>query len=152
MNTTKYKTLNIILAEDDMDDLDFFTDIVGKNKPGVKIEHVPDGVRLMELLGNILPDILFLDLDMPYKNGLQCLIEIRQNPKLEKLPVVVFSSTTRHANIQTAYEMGAHLFLIKSSDYPEYALSLKAVLELDWNAPEIIKDQYCVNGRYTAFS
>jgi DNA-binding NarL/FixJ family response regulator len=89
---------------------------------------------------------------MPYKNGLQGLVEIRSNEKLRDLPVVVFSSTTRPANIQTAYEMGAHLFLIKEASFSAYASSLKAILKLDWSSPSVIKEQYCINGRYAAFS
>ena len=89
---------------------------------------------------------------MPYKNGLECLIEMKIDPLLDKIPAVVFSSTTRPSNIQTAYEMGAHLFFIKPPIYSEYLSSLKAILKLNWAEPDAVKEQYCINGRYAAFS
>lgn len=143
---------NVILADDDADDLLIFEEMLRAIDPSVKLEVVTDGQELLHLLQNIYPDLLFLDLDMPVKNGLECLVEIRGNERLKNLPVVVFSSTTRPANIQTAYEMGAHLFLIKSPSYQEHLAAVKAILALDWSEPEEIKNQYCVNGRYTAFS
>lgn len=142
---------NIIFCEDDEDDRLLFKDVLHDFNSELKVEFVSHGLRLMELLKQYLPDLVFLDLEMPFKNGLECLLEIRRSPALEKLPVIVFSSTTRQSNIQTAYDMGAHLFLIKSSTFSEYTSSIRAVLQLDWSKPDAIKEQYCVNGRYTAF-
>jgi len=152
MATNQLPVHNIILAEDDEDDKYIFADALREINPGIKVEYVSDGNQLMALLENFLPDLLFLDLDMPHKNGLQCLVEIRGNEKLEHLPTVVFSSTTRPANIQTAYEMGAHLFLIKSSNFNDYKAALQSIMRLPWKTPEVIRKQYCINGRYTAFS
>lgn len=143
---------SVILAEDDQDDSYIFQDALNELKAEIKLQMVSDGKELMSLLSQYVPDLLFLDLDMPYKNGLECLVELRNNPALRDLPVVAFSSTTRPANIQTAYDMGAHLFLIKSAVYLEYKAALKAILELDWSRPQAIKEQYCVNNRYTVFS
>ena len=143
---------HIMFAEDDEDDRLFFEDVIRNYNPSIRIDFVSNGLQLMEILPNFLPDLLFLDLEMPYKNGLECLLDIRNNNRLNHLPVIVFSSTTRQANIQTAYEVGAHLFLIKSPTYSEYAGSIKAALDLDWTKPDYIKDQYCVNGRFTSFS
>jgi CheY-like chemotaxis protein len=143
---------SIILADDDDDDREVFRDVIGEINPAIKVEIVANGLQLMELLQHFAPDLLFLDLEMPYKNGLECLVEIRSSPALQYLPTVVFSSTTRPANIQTAYEMGAHLFLIKEVSFHEYTSGLRSILQLNWNDPAAIKEQYCVNNRYVAFS
>jgi CheY-like chemotaxis protein len=142
---------SILLADDDEDDALVFTETVRAIDPAIRLEHVIDGLKLMQLLVHYYPDILFIDLDMPRKNGLECLLEIRNNPGLAKLPVVVFSSTTRPANIQTAYEMGADLYLIKTSQIKDYVSAVRAILRLNWENPEAIKKQYCINGRYAAF-
>jgi CheY-like chemotaxis protein len=76
---------------------------------------------------------------------------MKSDPQLERIPVVVFSSTTKPSNIQTAYEMGAHLFFVKPPVYSDYLSSIKAIFHLNWNEPEAVREQYCVNGRYTAF-
>jgi len=152
-NPSLTKTItNIVLAEDDIDDQNIFQIALQEIDPSVQVQFVANGKELLQLLQNYRPDIIFRDLEMPYKNGLECLIEIRDNPKLTTLPVVVFSSTTKPANIQTAYEMGAHLFFIKPPIYSDYLSSIKAIFKLNWNDPEAVREQYCVNGRYTAFS
>jgi len=143
---------NIILAEDDVDDQNIFHIALQEIDSTVQTQFVSNGKELLQLLQNTTPDLLFLDLEMPYKNGLECLIEIRNNPKLEKIPVIVFSSTTKPSNIQTAYEMGAHLFFIKPPIYSDYLSSIKAIFNLNWDQPEEVRTQYCVNGRYTAFN
>lgn len=143
---------NIILAEDDIDDQNIFQIALQEIDPSIQTQFVSNGKELLNLLQSHKPDLLFLDLDMPYKNGLECLIEIRSNPVLEKIPVIVFSSTTKPSNIQTAYEMGAHLFFIKPPIYTDYLSSIKAIFKLNWDMPEAVREQYCVNGRYTAFN
>jgi CheY-like chemotaxis protein len=152
-NPTGVKTItSIILAEDDIDDQNIFQIALQEIDSSIQTQFVSNGRELLNLLQNHKPDLLFLDLDMPYKNGLECLIEIRNDPKLEKIPVIVFSSTTKPSNIQTAYEMGAHLFFIKPPIYTDYLSSIKAIFKLDWDVPETVREQYCINGRYTAFN
>jgi len=151
MGTEKRIINSIVLADDDEDDALVFSETVRGINPAIRLEHVADGIKLMQLLQHYYPDILFIDLDMPRKNGLECLVEIRNNTILTKLPVIVFSSTTRPANIQTAYEMGADLYLIKTSQIKDYVSAIRTVLQLNWQHPEAIKKQYCINGRYAAF-
>jgi CheY-like chemotaxis protein len=143
---------DIVLAEDDIDDQNIFQIALQEINPAIQTKFVSNGRELSSLLQTHKPDLLFLDLEMPYKNGLECLVDIRSSPELEMVPVVVFSSTTRPSNIQTAYEMGAHLFFIKPPIYSDYLNSIKAIFKLNWSEPESIKKQYCINGRYTAFS
>lgn len=142
---------HIILAEDDIDDQNIFQIALQEIDSTISTEFVSNGKELLNLLQTSKPDLLFLDLDMPYKNGLECLIEMKNEPELEKIPVIVFSSTTKPSNIQTAYEMGAHLFFIKPPVYTDYLSSIKAIFKLNWNDPDSVREQYCVNGRYTAF-
>ena len=142
----------VILADDDIDDIDIFKEAISAIDGNIKLEVVKNGKELMSLLRHMLPDLLFLDLEMPQKNGLECLVEIRGDEKLKDIPTIVFSSTTRQSNIQTAYEMGGHLFLVKSPVYSELTAAIKAVVLLEWSDPEAIKNQYCINNRYAAFS
>jgi CheY-like chemotaxis protein len=142
----------VVFAEDDEDDQLYFREVFREINADIQIVFVTDGNQLLQLLRNFLPDIVFLDLEMPYKNGLECLVELRRNLSSVNLPVVVFSSTMRPANIQTAYEMGAHLFLHKSSRYSEYSDCLKEILSMDWDHPEKIRDNYCNQMVYHAFN
>jgi CheY-like chemotaxis protein len=142
---------SVLLADDDRDDHYFFREVLQDINTTFRFDVVDDGGELLLLLQHYVPDILFLDLEMPVKNGLECLREIRENPSTKDLPVVVFSSTTRSVNIDTAYDIGADLFFIKPSTFSDLKSSLTALLALEWQNPKRVKEQYCVNGRYTAF-
>ena len=81
---------NIILAEDDIDDQNIFQIALQEIDSSIQTQFVSNGKELLHLLQTHKPDILFLDLEMPYKNGLECLLEIKNDPRLEKIPVIVF--------------------------------------------------------------
>ena len=142
---------SIFIADDDSDDMEFFKEAMNTINASIHIEYMQNGVALTHMLSSYLPDLLFLDLDMPAKNGLQCLKEIRSNPVTSSLPVIVFSSTNRPANIDTAYDMGAHLFFIKPSNYNEWVRSIDAILKLNWSQPERVKERFCIDGECHAF-
>jgi len=143
---------SIVFAEDDEDDQFYFREAFHEINKDIQVHFVSDGNQLMQLLKNFLPDLIFLDLEMPYKNGLECLVELRNNPLLNKLPVIVLSSTMRPANIQTSYEMGANLFIHKSSRYPEYSNCLKQIISMDWNYPELVREQHCTDMVFRSFN
>ena len=90
MTKEESKIRNIIFCEDDEDDRNFFSDVMKEYDSALKVELVSNGVRLMQHLQHFAPDLLFLDLEMPFKNGLECLVEIRANTVLENLPVLFF--------------------------------------------------------------
>jgi len=141
----------IFIADDDTDDLLLFSDALERIDPAIKLENVRNGIELLSLLSHIKPDLLFLDLEMPGKNGLECMVEIRKAPQYINLPIVVFSSTSRPANIDTAYEMGADLFFVKPANYNDLVNSISSILKLDWSEPARIKENYLVNGHYVPF-
>jgi CheY-like chemotaxis protein len=112
----KLKQLHILLADDDTDDCLFFKEAVSELAEPVNFSAVHDGEQLMQLLMNEtgkLPDILFLDLNMPRKNGLECLTEIKQNKKLRDLPVVIFSTSSSHDNMSILFKTGADVYIRK---------------------------------------
>ena len=110
--------LQILLADDDADDHFLFDKIVNTLPLDIQITTVLDGEKLMKYLyKNIehLPDILFLDYNMPRRNGSECLLEIKQNPLLKDIPVIIYS-TYFHENIaKVLYESGAYYYVRKTS-------------------------------------
>jgi CheY-like chemotaxis protein len=146
------KLHSIIVADDDIDDRLFLEDVLREVAPTKSVSSVKDGQELLSLFTHFVPDLLFLDLEMPRKNGLECLKEMRNNPVTQDLPVVVFSSTNREYNIDVAYEMGAHLFFSKPSSYEDLKQAVQAILALDWSQPTAIKQQFYVDGSYIPFT
>lgn len=146
INRTRIQT--IIIADDDSDDELLFRHALSEVEPTIKLEATKDGNELLSLLQNFKPDMLFLDLDMPAKNGLECLKAIRSNAVYTDLPIIVFSSTSRKSNIDVAYEMGANLFFIKPSFYKDLVATLQLILQLNWSEPTRIKEKFFQNGTY----
>ena len=114
------KQLYILLADDDTDDCLFFKEALEGMPVSTQFTAVHDGEQLMQLLTNKtikLPDLLFLDLNMPRKNGFECLTEIKQHEKLKALPVVIFSTSFEQEVVNLLYNNGAHFFIRKPSEF-----------------------------------
>lgn len=118
--------MNILLAEDDKDDIYLFKKALKELDISVNLTTVKDGEELMKYLSenlNQLPNILFLDLNMPRKNGFECLIEISENEKLKDLSVIIFSTTfPREKNselgrISDLFKLKARVFIRKPNDF-----------------------------------
>ena len=117
------KPLNILLADDDTDDCIFFKEAVEELLLSTHLTAVNDGEQLMQLLTNEtneLPDVLFLDLNMPRKNGFECLSEIKGNQKLRQLPVIIFSTSFEQEVVNLLYKNGAQYFIRKPSEFSQF--------------------------------
>ena len=125
----------IILAEDDDDDSQFFEEALESYSDAPVLIRAKDGVELTDLLHDTaqLPDLIFLDLNMPRKNGAQCLQEIREQKAFEHLPVIVLSTSSSIDIIDSMYDSGANLYVEKPSDIRLWKSVIKMVLEMDWN-------------------
>ena len=143
---------NIWLADDDKDDRDIFEDAVKQILPNVSITTISGGGELMGLLSaGKVPDILFLDINMPCKNGFDCLKEIRNARQFLKLPIVIFSSSHNHKDIDTSYGYGANLFYSKPSSFSDLIAGLSNLLVMDWSDPYTITSNHYVNHKFIAF-
>ena len=119
------KPLNILLADDDTDDCSFFENALRDIPIATKLTIVRDGEQLMDYLSNNsehMPDVLYLDLSMPRKNGFDCLTEIKEGEKLKDMIVVVFSTSFprdmiyEDNMIKLLMKIGAHDYIRKSGD------------------------------------
>jgi len=114
------RALNILLADDDKDDCIFFNEVLEELPLNTNLTTVFDGEQLMHLLqksSSPLPDVLFLDLNMPRKNGHACLVEIKRSENLKALPVVVYSTSFDEDMADQLYENGAHHYICKPGDF-----------------------------------
>lgn len=128
------KELHVMLADDDEDDRNFFQEAVTESVPNVKITTVSDGDRLIEKLLSLeaLPQVVFLDLNMPVKNGWECLREIRSNEKLKQLPVVIYSTSSNREHIEETYRIGASFYIRKPDSYKDLKQLTRKVFSLEW--------------------
>lgn len=135
---------NLLLADDDEDDCIFFREAIDELSLPVKLVTVNDGVELMGFLeintADNLPDILFLDLNMPRKNGYECLAEIKAIEELKELPVIIFSTSLDIEIVNTMYDKGALYYIRKPGDFSKLKQvignALKVTSENNFKKPE----------------
>jgi CheY-like chemotaxis protein len=136
-NIIQQHQINILLAEDDREDRVFFYKALQEIPIATNLSIVKDGARLMQLLDDNtgpLPDILFLDLSMPYKTGFECLAEIKENEKLKELPVVMLTASfTRGIELEnnlknTLAGMGAQDYIRKTGNFEQLKQALEQTL------------------------
>src|SRR5688500_7807458 len=109
--------IHVLLADDDSDDRYFFEKVLTELPIATHLITVEDGEELVAYLSENsgkLPDVLFLDLNMPRKNGLECLSEIKQNEKLKRLPVIIYSTSMNENVADILYNNGAYYYVRKT--------------------------------------
>lgn len=112
----------ILIADDDEDDRMLAQDALKVSGSHATLEFVSDGVELLEYLrpavatqsGVPIPDLLLLDLNMPRLDGRAALLEIKRDPKLRKLPVVVLTTSNSPVDIDASYASGANSYITKA--------------------------------------
>jgi CheY-like chemotaxis protein len=104
-----------LLVDDDEDDREIFCLALAEADPTVKCIQAKDGREALNLLKDksFVPDYIFLDLNMPLVNGKECLTEIRKQPHLNRVQVIIFSTSSSDRDIQETKQLGASAFIKK---------------------------------------
>lgn len=129
----KTHLMHLLLADDDEDDRELFEEALNLIPLVTQLTAVENGIELMAQLNEKhenLPDVLFLDLNMPIKTGLQCLEEIRKNPYWQDLPIVILSTAFDPAEIHRIYKLGAQYYIQKPASFKELVRMIAKILFL----------------------
>jgi len=131
----------ILLVEDNEDDAFFMQRALRQAGIEHQLQIIPDGQQALDYLGGTgkyadrnaypLPSIVFLDIKLPYKSGLEVLGWIRQQPDFEKLIVIVLTSSSEPIDLKRAYQLGANSFVVKPPT-SEQLLELASAFKLWW--------------------
>ena len=121
----------ILLVDDDEDDQEIFFTALQKVAPAVVCEMLNSACSALERLknGQVSPDIIFLDLNMPIMNGQQFLAEIKKDAGLKDIPVVVISTSSHPQTIQLAKDTGAKDFITKPDKFDDLVKILVSLLD-----------------------
>jgi CheY-like chemotaxis protein len=125
---------SLFLADDDIDDRMLFEDALNEIYTGVDLVMATDGQELMEKLQQrlpLLPSVVFLDINMPRKNGFQCLQEMRERTLLQDIPVVIISTSNEERIIEKSYSEGANYYICKPNSFEKLKQAIHDVLSLD---------------------
>jgi len=126
---------SIFLADDDADDCMLFEDALREVSNSTALITANDGVELINLIETTVPpppDVIFLDLNMPRKNGFECLEQIRSTKAWENIPVVIFSTSGQEEMVRKVHQQGANFFIRKPGSFPKLKQAIKQVLDIDW--------------------
>lgn len=131
----------ITLADDDEDDRLFFTDAFDELKINTIVNTVNDGKELLNYLNDpetILPNIIFLDLNMPILNGVDCLEIIKKNSAFKDIAIAIYSTSSSEKDIENTFVLGANIYIKKPSNFNDLKKILSDVVVTNW--------QYHTNG------
>ena len=123
-------TLDILYAEDDGEDFSLFLDAVQENGFSFNIQRVNDGQELVDFFAETtskLPKLIISDLNMPKKNGLEAVREIRRKSLLFKIPIIIFSNSKSPEEVRLSYDLGVNSFIQKPLSYQEHLQCIKNI-------------------------
>lgn len=137
----KIEPINILIADDDEEDRFLAINALEENRIKNNIFTVKDGEDLMEFLRNLgkysdktqypLPDLILLDLNMPRKNGMEALLDIRGDENLKHIPVVILTTSKEEEDILKTYRLGVNSFITKPVSFEGLVDVMKA-LKIYW--------------------
>ena len=125
---TNTLAMNILLADDNQGDCLLFKDALDEIDIKTSLTVSNNGKQMMKALDGSHPDVIFLDINMPCKNGYECLEDIKNNPVLTDIPVVVMSTSNSPESISMAFQKGATTYICKPDSFAKLVLKLEQVL------------------------
>jgi CheY-like chemotaxis protein len=133
-NAARGEPIEILLVEDSPDDADLTVDALRDGRVRNRVTVIEDGVEAMAYLRRegpyanaVRPDLILLDLNLPRKNGREVLAEVKQDPDLRRIPVVVMTSSDDEKDILTAYNLYVNCYVTKPVDLNQFIGVVKSI-------------------------
>lgn len=131
------RLIKVLLAEDNPGDTALVTEAFRASKRKVWLVSLKNGDEVMDHLRaeggyspSHRPDLILLDLSLPRKNGFDILAELKADPSLRDIPVVILTNSRSEADVRQAYEIGANYYLIKPANFDEFRSAIQKVEEI----------------------
>jgi len=128
------KEIDILLVEDNPGDVRLTQEVIKDSKLRNSLRVITDGREAMKFLkkegvyaDSAMPDIILLDLNLPFKNGKEILAEIKQDPALKDIPVAVLTHSEVEADILKAQELNASCYLVKPVDIEQFIMVVRSI-------------------------
>jgi len=116
------KALSFLLVDDDSDDTSLFKEVLEEVNSSIIFNSAEDGQQAIQFLKsrtNELPDVIFLDLNMPKMGGKECLTQIKKDEHLHKIPVIMYTTSSQSKDIEETMQKGAICFITKPTNIKE---------------------------------
>jgi CheY-like chemotaxis protein len=130
-------SITILMADDDADDRQLAREALQESRLGNDLRFAENGIELLDYLhrrGKFAPPadaprpgLILLDLNMPKKDGREALAEIKADPALRRIPVVIMTTSKAEEDILRSYDLGANSFISKPVTFPELVEVIKVL-------------------------
>ncbi|KQS53496.1 MULTISPECIES: response regulator [Flavobacterium] len=127
--------INIVLADDDRDECELFKEAVSEINENYNLIFFSNGKELMDYLNDNEihnPDIIFLDLNMPFMSGVDCLRQIRADEKYSDTAIAIYSTSSSDQDQEDTFTLGANVYIKKPSDYAAMKKILQHIFKTYW--------------------
>ena len=141
----------VLLVDDDEDDSIVFRLALSELQSDIQFRWNNSCDNVAEEMGEWKPDVVFLDINLPRTNGLECLEKIRNAAKISHVPVIMYSCSELPKDLQRSYELGACLFFRKPSSLVHLTAALEDILQMNWHSPDSIKEKFYRDGHCYAY-
>jgi len=129
---TMTKAITFLLVDDDEDDSMLFEEVLQECDPEIHFMAASNGKEALDMLtseGIDLPDLIFLDLNMPRMDGKECLSKMKQHAALAQIPVIIYTTSFHLKDIEETRKLGAIGFITKPSDIQDLQMILGIIVE-----------------------
>ena len=134
MTAGEGRPIHILLVEDNAGDVRLTREALKEGKVGNSLTVAPDGVEALAILrqegryaGEARPDLILLDLNLPKKDGREVLAEIKDNPALKRIPVVVLTTSKAEEDILRTYDLHANCYITKPVDFEKFVAVVRSI-------------------------
>jgi CheY-like chemotaxis protein len=144
--------LKILYVDDDPEDKEFFSEALEKLAFDHELHLAADYDELISLLKSEKTfDIIFLDLNLPGNDGIQCLKELKESSVYCNIPIIIFSTNQNESIINKVYDMGAHYHVVKPYAQINFVASLAIIFSIDWRKTQQppLKHSFVIDNTYT---
>ncbi|TPG34841.1 response regulator [Flavobacterium pectinovorum] len=130
------ENIRILLTDDDEDEREFFGQAIADLHLNYQVEFCKNGVELLDRLydkNTDIPDIIFLDLNMPILSGFETLQKIREDNRFKNIPIIaIYSTSATPDGVKNTFKLGANAYIVKPISFTDQKNMLKKVIEIDW--------------------
>ncbi len=127
----------VMNVDDDQEDREFFCDAMKEIDPAITCLVASSGMEALTLLKSlpVLPDYIFLDINMPMMDGKQCLKTLKSLPEFKSISIIMYSTSTDTREIRECYKLGAEDFLIKPHSFEKLVNDLSSIFAFSRRSP-----------------
>jgi CheY-like chemotaxis protein len=121
-------------VDDDPEEFELFETAMAEVRPGVNLVHSDGCSNLLDAVVEHNPDIVFIDINMPAINGIECLKDIRSKKEFRDLPIIMYSTSNSRIHIQQSFENNANFYIVKPHSLRGIREALEKVIDIDWKS------------------